>query len=111
VVRSGFGIFFGGLQSEGNTNLGTNFPWSNSAYIYAPSCLVGNCPSLTSDGITLETGLVAKTGRGLQNFVSNPGLNGIDRNIKTPYTISYNLSVEQQITNNMAATLSYIGNG
>jgi hypothetical protein len=111
VVRGGFGIFYGGLQSQGNTNLGTNFPWSNSAYIYAPSCLTGNCPSLAGEGITLETGLVAKTGNGLQNFVSNPGLNGIDGNVKTPYTVSYNLSLQQQISSNLAATVSYVGNG
>jgi len=111
VVRGGFGLFYGGLQSEGNTNLGTNFPWSNSANISAPSCLAGNCPSLTSESITLETGLVAKTGIGLQNFVSDPSLNGIDGNIKTPYTISYNLSLQQEIAHNIAATLSYVGNG
>ena len=111
VVRGGFGIFFGGLQSQGNTNLGTNFPWSNSANLYSPSCLTGNCPSLASEGIALETGLAAKTGNGLLNFVSDPGLNGIDGNVKTPYTISYNLSLQQQITSNMAATLSYVGNG
>ena len=55
--------------------LGTNFPWSNSAYIYPPSCLPGSCDSPASQYISLETGLVAKTGAGLQNFVSNPGLN------------------------------------
>jgi hypothetical protein len=111
VVRGGFGIFYGGLQSQGNTNLGTNFPWSNSAYLYPPSCLTGDCPSLASEDVSLETGLVAKTGSGLQNFVSNPGLNGIDGSIKTPYTISYNLSLQQQINSDMAATLSYVGNG
>jgi hypothetical protein len=111
VVRGGIGLFYGGLQSEGNTNLGSNFPWSNSAYIYAPSCSAGNCPSLASDQISLETGLVAKTGNGIQNFVSNPGLIGIDPNIKTPYTISYNLALQRQVTNDMAATLSYVGNG
>jgi hypothetical protein len=110
VVRSGFGLFFGGLQSQGNTNLGTNFPWSNSANIYAPSCVAGNCPSLTSQGITLETGLVAKTGAGLQNFVSTPSLHAIDTNVKTPYTINYNLSFEQSVTSNTVATLSYVGN-
>jgi len=110
VVRSGFGLFYGGLQSEGNTNLGTNFPWSNSANIDAPNCGVGNCPSLANEGITLETGLVAKTGSGLQNFVSNPSVSGIDSNIKTPYTMNYNLSFEQQITSNMVATVSYVGN-
>jgi outer membrane receptor protein involved in Fe transport len=110
VVRAGYGIFYGGLQNEGNTNLGTNFPWSNSAYLYPPSCVSGNCPSLASQGITLENGLVAKTGVGLQNFVSNPGLHGVDGNIKTPYTIGYNLAVEQLLSNNLAATLTYVGN-
>jgi hypothetical protein len=111
VVRGGFGIFYGGLQNEGNTNLGTNFPWSNSAYIYPPSCVPGSCPSIAAQGITLETGLVAKTGNGLQNFVSNPGLHGVDTTIKNPYTLAYNLSIQQQITPDMAWTLSYVGNG
>jgi hypothetical protein len=110
VVRGGFGLFYGGLQSEGNTNLGTNFPWSNSANIYAPSCELNNCPSLSSEDVTLETGLIAKTGSGLQNFVSTPGFHAIDAHIKTPYTINYNLSVEQAITRNMVATVSYVGN-
>lgn len=111
LIRGGFGMFYGGLQSQGNTNLGTNFPWSNSVYLYAPNCSVGNCPSLASENITLENGLTAKTGIGLQNYVSNPGLHGIDGSIKTPYTMNYNLSVERAITNNLAATLSYVGNG
>jgi hypothetical protein len=110
VIRSGFGLFYGGLQSQGNTNLGTNFPWSNSANLNAPTCSLGNCPSLAGEAITLENGLVAKTGVGLQNFVSNPGLHGIDPNIKTPYTMNYNLSVQQAISGNMVATLSYVGN-
>ncbi|WP_158819636.1 TonB-dependent receptor [Granulicella sp. S156] len=111
VVRGGFGLFYGGLQSEGNTNLGSNFPWDNSANIPAPNCVIGNCPSLATEGITLETGLVSKTGNSLLNFVQDPSVNGIDPNVKTPYTVSYNLSVERAITNNMAATLSYVGNG
>jgi carboxypeptidase family protein len=110
VVRAGFGIFYGGLQSQGNTNLGTNFPWANSAYLYAPNCATGNCPSLGSEGINLEDGLTAKTNVGLQNFVSDPGLHAIDPNVKTPYTINYSLSIQQSITNNLAATISYVGN-
>jgi hypothetical protein len=112
VVRSGFGLFYGGLQSEGNSNLGTNFPWSNSANIYSSSCVFGlnNCPSLSAKGVTLETGLISQTGTGLQNFVSTPGFHAIDADIKTPYTINYNLSVEQAITRNMVATVSYVGN-
>ena len=110
VFRAGFGMFYGGLQSQGNTNLGTNFPWANGATLYAPNCAVGNCPSLSSESVNLENGLSAKTSVGLQNFVSNPGLHAIDPNIKTPYTMNYSASVEQAITTDLAATLSYVGN-
>jgi Carboxypeptidase regulatory-like domain len=110
VFRGGFGIFYGGLQSQGNTNLGANFPFENSATIPAPNCLPGNCPSLTNQGITLESGLSARTAQGLQNFVATPGLHAIDPKIKTPYTMNYSLSVEQAITSNMVATISYVGN-
>jgi len=111
VVRAGTGLFYGGLQSQGNTNLGTNFPWANDVYLYAPSCSTGNCPSLLSEGISLKDGLTAKTHVGLQNFVSNPGLHAIDPHIKTPYTVNYSFAVERSITPNMAASLSYVGNG
>ena len=110
VVRSGIGIFYGGLQSQGNTNLGTNFPWANQVNLYAPNCNFGDCPSLASEGLDLENGLVAKTGVGLQNFVSDPSLHAIDPHIKTPYTMNYSLSVQQAITENLAATISYVGN-
>ena len=110
VVRAGFGIFYGGLQSQGNTNLGTNFPWANDVYLYAPNCAMGDCPSLSSEGINLENGLTAKTNVGIQNFVSDPGLHAIDTHVKTPYTMNYSLSVQQAIRNNLAATLSYVGN-
>ena len=110
VVRSGFGIFYGGLMAEGNTNLGANFPFSNSANFYAASCVTGSCPSLATQGITLETGLAPQVAGGFQNFVSYPSFHATDVNIKTPYTVSYSLSVEQALSPNLAATISYIGN-
>jgi Carboxypeptidase regulatory-like domain len=110
VFRGGFGIFYGGLQSQGNTNLGANFPFSNSATINSPNCFANNCPSLAPQGITLENGLSAQLAGGLQNFVSNPSLTGIDPKIKTPYTINYNLSVQQALSTNLVASMSYVGN-
>jgi outer membrane receptor protein involved in Fe transport len=110
VFRTGFGLFYGGLQSQGNTNLGTNFPWANDVYLYAPTCAFGSCPSLSSEGITLENGLTAKTGVGLQNFVATPSLHAIDPQVKTPYTMNYSLAMEHSITENLAATISYVGN-
>jgi hypothetical protein len=110
VVRSGFGLFYGGLQSQGNTNLGYNFPFSNGINLKAPNCSVGNCPSLVSEGVTLETGMGSQLANGIQNFVADPSLNGVDPNIKTPYTMNYNLSLERQIRSDMVATVSYVGN-
>jgi hypothetical protein len=110
VVRSGFGIFYGGLMAEGNTNLGANFPFSNSANFYAPTCTTGNCPSLAAQGITLENGLSPQISGGFQNFVSYPGFHATDVNIRTPYTISYSFSVQQALSPNLAATVSYVGN-
>ena len=107
VVRGGFGIFYGGLQSQGNTNLGDNFPFSLSANLPAPSCTSASCPS---NGITLENGLASVLAGGLQSFVSYPGFHGIDPQIKTPYTENYSLSVQQAITNTLVASVSYVGN-
>ena len=111
VIRGGYGIFYGGLMAQGNTNIGANFPFSNSANFYAPTCSVGNCTSLAgSNGITLETGLSPQISGGFQNFVSFPGFHATDVDIKTPYTMNYSMSLQQALSNNMAATLSYVGN-
>jgi hypothetical protein len=110
VVRSGFGIFYGGLMAEGNTNIGSNFPFSNSANFYAPTCALESCASVAGQGITLENGLAPQVSSGFQNFVSFPGFHATDVNIKTPYTMNYSLSVQQALSSNLAATISYVGN-
>jgi hypothetical protein len=112
VVRSGFGIFYGGLMSEGNTNLGANFPFSNQAQFIPASCVTDSCPSLFAQSISLEQGVqhVITENGGLQNYVSYPGFHATDSKIKTPYTMNYSFSVQQAITPNMAFTVSYVGN-
>ena len=112
VIRSGFGIFYGGLMSEGNTNLGANFPFSNQAQFIPASCLTNDCPSLFAQGISLEQGVqhIVTDNGGLQNYVSYPGFHAADTNIKTPYTMNYSFSVQQALSANMAFTLSYVGN-
>jgi hypothetical protein len=110
VFRGGFGLFYGGLQSQGSTNLGENFPYSLSANIPAPNCFTNNCPSLANQSVTLENGLSAKTANGLQNFVQDPGFHAIDQNIRTPYSMSYSLAVEHAWSNNLTSTISYVGN-
>jgi len=110
VFRGGFGIFYGGLQSQGNGNLGANFPYSNQAQFFSPTCSTENCPSLAQQGITLQAGLLPAIGAGLQTFVSQPGFHATDTEIKTPYTIDYSFGIQQQISPNLAASITYVGN-
>jgi hypothetical protein len=107
VVRAGYGIFYGGLESNGGTNIGDNFPFRGQININPKSCSLGNCPS---NGITLESGMAAYLGNGILNAVNTPGFHAVDREIKTPYTMNYNLSFQRQMTPNLAATISYVGN-
>ena len=106
VFHGGYGIFYGGLQSEGNGNLGANFPFSLGGSLNTPSCSYGNCPSV---GITLENGLGAYLAQGLQQFVSYPGFHAIQPHVQTPYTMDYTLSVQRALSNNLVATISYVG--
>ncbi len=111
VVRAGFGMFYGGLQSEGNGNLGANFPYSNQASFFAPTCVQGNCPSVAAQGVTLQSGLLPATDNGqLQTFVSQPGFHSYDPKIKPTYTMTFSLGLQQQITPNLAFTMTYVGN-
>jgi hypothetical protein len=111
VIRAGFGIFYGGLQSEGNGNLGANFPWSNAANFYPATCVLDNCPSLAAQGVTLQAGLLPATDGGqLQTFISQPGFHSIDPNIKPPYTMTYSFGVQQQVSPNTSFTITYVGN-
>jgi hypothetical protein len=111
VVRAGYGIFYGGLESTGYyPNLGENYPFQFQDNFNAANCNTTSCPSLTTtSNINLETGFSDALSAGLQNFVSLPSLRGSDHNVKTPYTESYNLAIEHSITNSIVANISYVG--
>lgn len=111
VLRSGYGIFFGGLESAGYfPNLGENYPFEfdstyNSATLFG-SCTTASC---RNNGITLERGFTDAIAAGLQNAVSNPNLRGSDGAVKTPYSQQFNLSTEYAVSNTLSAGLSYVG--
>ncbi|WP_318523817.1 TonB-dependent receptor [Edaphobacter sp.] len=107
ALRAGFGLFYGGLESQGGSNLGDNFPFRGQLNVVYQGCSPGNCQS---NGITLESGESAEFASGFLNAVSRPGVHAIDSNIRTAYTENYNLSFQRQMTQSMAATISYVGN-
>ncbi|MGC1872891.1 MAG: carboxypeptidase regulatory-like domain-containing protein [Acidobacteriaceae bacterium] len=107
VIRGGFGIFYGGLESIGGGEGTVNYPWAYSVGVVSPNCAPGSCPS---DGVTLENGLSTQLAAGIQNFISLPSFNATDPHIKTPYSESYNLTLERSLAPNVVATVGYVGN-
>jgi hypothetical protein len=108
VVHGGFGIFYGGLEPVGvGPNMGLNFPFGASDSFSRPNCAPNSCPSIPEN---LETGFSVPLAAGLQNYVSLPSLQGIPENSKTTNTMSYNLSMQQSLSNNMVASIGYVGN-
>ena len=108
VIRAGYGIFFGGLESTGYwPNLGENYPFQYAANFPSQSCGTYSCPT---DGITIANGFTSIIANGFASNVTNLTMRGSDAEAKTPYTEDYNLSVERSITNSIVATASYVGN-
>ena len=107
VVRAGFGVFYGGLESQGGTNIGDNFPFRGQLNVVYKGCSPGNCQS---NGVTLESGSSSEFTSDSLNAVSRPGFHAIDSDIRTAYTENYNASFQRQFTQSVAATISYVGN-
>jgi hypothetical protein len=120
VIRGGFGIAYSSIQGAGsNANISENYPFVVHANLGAVGCTINHtCPSLTTaaqnytgvPNVTLETGLGAQISSGIVNFVASPGLFGRSPLINTPYTQSYNLTVQHSFSTNFAATVGYVGN-
>jgi len=108
VIRGGFGIFFGGIEDIGGGPLVTeNFPIEYNITRTATNAAT----PLAADN---SLGLLENTFANLAVSPSavNPaglGLVGFQKNVKTPYSEGYNLSLQYQITPTLALTAAYVG--
>ncbi len=110
VVRAGAGLFYGGFE---NSVIGTYFDFPFQFNLVFPS-LAPNLPITFSNGAigTLETGLSAVTP--ITSGAAEPagaGLVGQDFHLKTPYTQSYNLTLQYQLSPSQTVQAAYVGNG
>lgn len=133
VVRSGYGIFFGAIEAPGGSELEQNYPFKydtnlSNNYLGNWNCFPSTnsgadntksyCPSGgTPDGASypyatsLETGMSTYISNGgIGAFAGIPQLSMADSNAKTPYTESYNLTVEHQFAKTLIASVGYVGN-
>ena len=102
VIRTGFGLYYGGLENLGNyVNLGANYPFDIEQEWFTNGCSPASCPG---DTIKLATGPA-----GGAAAPTAPTLTGWDQNPKTPYAMNQNLSVERAFGKSTTATVSYVG--
>jgi hypothetical protein len=96
VVRGGFGVFYDLATSEsGNVVVQLGYPFSSGAF-----ALGGTYP-LSSQG-TVPPPIVAPS-------ASNPGrLAAFDPNLKLPYTLHWNFSLQQALGTEQTLSLSYV---
>jgi hypothetical protein len=100
----------------------SQYGYSNASSACPSSALADSPATLTSLGVsaanspfpygtTLETGMSQYLSHGgIGAFAGSSGIAMADSHIKTTYTESYNLSIEREITRDMVATVSYVGN-
>ncbi len=105
VIRSGFGLFYGGAENLGNyPNLAVNYPYDIESSFVSAGCGVTNgVPVCPTDGITLEKGFTSAA-------LATPQLRGADPSSKTFYTEQYNFTTEYALPGSMTATAGYVGN-
>ncbi len=109
VARAGFGVFYGDLENRGGgSNIGDNYPFEFTVGFPAPSCKAGygNCQST---GLTLESGYSAAIAAGLGNYISTLLAYGVPAISKSPYSLAENFTVERSLSNNLVASVGYVG--
>ena len=113
VVRAGFGIYYGALESVGfgGPNMAFNYPFTVQANFGYYPCNngVGNCTQTT--GVHLQTGFPAgDLGSGFLGAAAGqfPELNGTADQI-TPYVMQTNFTMEYALTRNTSASIGYVG--
>jgi len=96
VLRTGFGLFYdmgNTLGSQGYSGVGFG---TSAIFLGAPF-------PLTSGQLALPPPSVAAP--------YNASVYGFDPNLKLPYSLQYNLALEQAIGTNQSVTINYVGSG
>jgi hypothetical protein len=119
-VRGGFGVFYDILKAEDNLQFNGQAPFFASGYLeYTTKNLTGGDPGIMTDpyGAAGEPNpFPSKPVNHNVNFQdagflpiggANPFF--VDPNLKTPHIYQFNLSVQQQLANNMTLEAGYIG--
>lgn len=97
ILRGGFGMFYERNAGNEEYNMGNNPPFSNS--------------SGTSNSYLDNPAVAWTNGASAGKSPTTPqGLTGIQKTLPITAVYQFNLGVQQQVRNNMVATLGFVGN-
>ena len=110
VFRGGYGIAYGALDNIGfGGTLGTNYPFSYTVSFNAPNSQT-SLKTPAGDTATIENALGGADLQNPLNVAGNGvGLSGRQYNFQTPYTETFNLTVQDQFTSHDSIQLAYVG--
>ncbi len=108
VLRTGYGLFYGPPEQP-NIHAAQNYPFDIEQGFFAPDA---------AHSITYPTGVFASLENGMTGIPLNPldisgvgiPLQGDQFHWLTPYTESYNVTLQYAVTPNQTVTLGYVGN-
>ncbi len=103
VLRSGFGIFYDLATSEaGNIMLPSRYPFGSNRFVAGPP-LGGTARFPLSDSDAMPPAFVPPGPSGF------PPLSAFDPRLQLPYTLQWNVALEQALGKEQTITASYIG--
>ncbi|HEV2352117.1 MAG TPA: TonB-dependent receptor [Terriglobia bacterium] len=115
VMRGGFGVFYGGFETQNGNNQGNSYPYQfNFQYFIPDSHTPITVPGASSPGCntayTFELGFSCTPLDPALIDASGIGLTGLQTNFQTPYTQGWNMTFEYAFTPSLTLTMGYVGN-
>ena len=119
-IRSGFGVFYDTILAQDNQNQNGTPPFYSAAFIpFSPSQIPANGPAMFLSDPFGTGGVInpfpSKPISQDINFAAagflpfGPSSVFIDPHLRTPYTLQYNFSIQQQLSGGMVFEIGYVG--
>ncbi|HUO31833.1 MAG TPA: TonB-dependent receptor [Bryobacteraceae bacterium] len=119
-IRGGFGVFYDTILAQDNQNQNGTPPFYSAAFVpFDPSEIPANGPATFLSDPFGTGGVInpfpSKPISKDINFVNagfipfGPSSVFINPHMRTPYTLQYNFSIQQQVANGMTAEIGYVG--
>jgi Carboxypeptidase regulatory-like domain len=114
VARGGFGVFYGGFETQNGNNQGNSYPYQFNFAYFAPDSQTPIQVSGVGPGCdtayTFELGFTCTPLDPSLVDAGGIGYSGLQHNFQTPYTEGWNMTFQYAFTPSLTLTMGYVGN-